>query len=147
MQSGKRPSSSWRGSRRARPGRSRRILQFRIANFRVVTTSRPEPGSPGTTSSTSSRSVENWVRYCFRSYHSGKKHFLPLWVIIFELTNENAFHRAIIWLTFVVGTSATRFCEISPLWQKFKSFGYFWYGLIIIWQTFKPTLAIVYATG
>ena len=43
-------------------------------------------------------------------------------------------------------TSVTRFGEISPLWQKNKVFGHFWYGLISIVQTFLPNMAIFYAT-
>ena len=42
--------------------------------------------------------------------------------------------------------SVTRFGEISPLWQNFKSLGNFLNGLFSIWQTFVPTLAF-YATG
>ena len=37
-------------------------------------------------------------------------------------------------------TSVSRFDEISPLWQKFKSFWPFLESLFRIWQNFVPTL-------
>ena len=40
-----------------------------------------------------------------------------------------------------VGTSATCFGEISPLWQKFKGLWQFVKGLFSIWENFEPTLA------
>ena len=44
-------------------------------------------------------------------------------------------------LSFRVSISVTRFGEISPLWQKFKTFWLSLEGLFSIWQNFKPTLA------
>ena len=38
-------------------------------------------------------------------------------------------------------TSVTRFGEISPLWQYFKSLGQFCTGLFRVKQNFEPTLA------
>ena len=37
--------------------------------------------------------------------------------------------------------SVTRFCEISPLWQKFTSRWQIFDGLFLIWQNAQPTLA------
>ena len=42
---------------------------------------------------------------------------------------------------FVVGSSVTRFGEISPTWQKFTSLWQIFDGLFLIWQSAKPTLA------
>ena len=39
-----------------------------------------------------------------------------------------------------VGTSVTRFCEISPLWHNFKVLGKF-LCVFSIWQNVDPTLA------
>ena len=40
-------------------------------------------------------------------------------------------------------TSATRFGDISPLWQNFKALWQFVEGLLSIWENFEPTLANV----
>ena len=42
---------------------------------------------------------------------------------------------------FVVGSSVTRFGEISPTWQKFTSLWQIFDGLFLIWQNAEPALA------
>ena len=42
-----------------------------------------------------------------------------------------------------VDASATRFDEISPLWQKIKSLAIL-KGLFIMWQYLEPTLTIIF---
>ena len=43
---------------------------------------------------------------------------------------------------FSSGTYATRFCKISPLWQKLPSLWPMIDGSFLIWQNAEPTLAI-----
>ena len=45
------------------------------------------------------------------------------------------------------GISVTRFGEILPLWQNFKSLWLFFEGLFCIWQTLEPNWANVFEIG
>ena len=68
-------------------------------------------------------------------FNKQKPCLLPLH---FSTQLHSAFYSTLIHT--IVATSVTRFGEISPLWQKFKSFWPFLESLFRIWQKFLPTL-------